>query len=633
MSKDSELERLRQQREKFRQNGRDLTGQARWQEALTHYAAALTAHRELYERARLQSDKFNVLGEDRFLYGEAAYVAARTGDARRASLILETGRAQILGEAWMRDHVFVSRLNEVDVQLAAEHTSATARLAELERRERNIFRDTVPGSADIGPSLENLRGEVQAARDELERVLKAARQFVSYENFCAAQTLHDFETVVKEGSALVYISTTVFGSFAAIVAPSADRNGMEFWTCWMDEFTQADLFNPVGVIATGADSMIFWTVGSTLRAANALSQTSTGDHWLEVLGQLETVQRYVGQKLVAPLAAFLSDKGLGDIVLVQCGDLAQVPLQVAPFIKGDKDVTLIDHFDVRLAPSAKILEMCRCAAVRTGDAAGECTVIQSPDLPGTAYEANVVQSLWPDEHFHLITDTNIDRVTLQESLRSAEHVVFSCHGYFRYWDQLSSAFVMDGRLLLDLRDMLNESWLPNCRLVVASTCMSGFEDSSTTFDECISLTLGLFCTGAAAVISSQWNVEDLVAAIFVTRFHQELFADDPHGKPPKPWATFCRVQRWLKNVSVDELTGYVESVPTLNSLHQDYLEDFGPGALTKLFASEAERSEDDLNRLKLGAHEQARSVAAGPGDADRLKMRSWFWGAWVSAGA
>ena len=261
IAKESELERLRQQREKSTQNGRYLAVHARWHDALTHYADALTAHRDLYENALLQSDKFRVLAEERFLYGEAAYVAARSGDARRASLILEAGRAQIFSEAWVRDHLFLSRLNEVDSQLAAEYGRAATRLADLERRERNIFRDAVPDS-DTEPSLEPLMGEVRAARDGLERVLKAARKVVNYEDFCTAQTLHHFEAIGKEGSALVYVSTTVFGSFAAIVTPSADEKGMEFSTCWMDEFTQADLFKP---FATGTDDIPIWTVGSILR--------------------------------------------------------------------------------------------------------------------------------------------------------------------------------------------------------------------------------------------------------------------------------------------------------------------------------------------------------------------------------
>ena len=135
---------------------------------------------------------------------------------------------------------------------------------------------------------------------------------------------------------------------------------------------------------------------------------------------------------------------------------------------------------MRLAPSAKILEMCRRAAARASDAPGECAVIQSSDRPGMVYEANFLQSLWQHGPFHLITDGDIDRATLKQSLRVAEHVVFSCHGRFRYWNQLTSAFVIGERLALDLRDMLNESWLPNCRLVVAAACMSGFEDSPAT---------------------------------------------------------------------------------------------------------------------------------------------------------
>ncbi|HEV2915329.1 MAG TPA: CHAT domain-containing protein [Pyrinomonadaceae bacterium] len=628
------MAQLREQRESAIEQGRKSATESQPYEALKYYHIALTAQRELFARSSLQTDKFQLLAEERFLYAEAAYLHALIGEAHHAALILETGRAQILGEAWVRDYLFPAKLEELDPQLAARFRQAAAVLAELENRERDIWHGPRT-EEERTAALDELRVEVDRARRSLEGIITEAGRVVDYPTFCAVQAREHVEALAGSGTALVYIATTYFGSFAIIVTGAAtaaeeEEEGVSSYkVCWMDDFTQRDVINPVSVMTEDAD-IIIWTVGSTLRGANSLSQQEgSTERWYEVLAQLESVLSDVGRKLLAPLTDFLLAEGIRDLTLIPCADLAQVPLQIAPFTLRGKTGCMVDHFDLRFVPSARYGEISLRAAEAIGDQHGVCTVIQSPDMQGAKYELEHLESLWPGVEFRRLTGKGIDRDDVKAKLRGASHVVLSCHGFFQYWDQLGSGFKVGQRpglrTILDLRDMLNEKLLDGCRMVVASACQSAFEDSPTTLDECIGLSFGLLCTGAAGVLGTLWNVHDIVSAIVVTRFHQDYFTARASGQSVKPWAILSAIQRWLKSVSYDELQEYIRSTPTLAALVEDYQEDFGDAALSQFFATHKE--------LSAGAKRLIQLFPATENASRGARMPAWFWGAFIYAGA
>lgn len=626
MEQEHVLAQLREQREFAIEQGRKSATESQLDEALKYYHIALTAQRELFDRASLQTDKFQLLAEERFLYSEAAYLHALIGEVHHAALILETGRARILGEAWVRDYLFPAKLEEFDPQLAARFRQSAAVLAHLERRERDIWHEPKT-EEERTDAFNELRGEVDVARRSLEGIISEAASVVDYRTFCGVQAREHIEALAGSGTALVYIATTYFGSFAiSVTRPATGEEGVSAYkVCWMNDFTQRDVLNPVSVMTADADSNIVWTVGSTLRAANSLSQLEgSTKNWYEVLAQLERVLSDVGRNLLAPLTDFLLAEGIGDITLVPCADLAQVPLQIAPFTLRGKTGCLVDHFDLRFVPSARYGEISLRAAEAISDQLAVCTVIQSPDMQGAKYESEHLESVWPGGEFRRLIGKDIDRDKVKAKLRGASYVVLSSHGFFQYWDQLGSGFKVGQRTILDLHDMLNEQLLDRCRLAVASACQSAFEDSPTTLDECIGLSFGLLCTGAAGVMGTLWNVHDIVSAIVVTRFHQEYFTARAPGQSLKPWAILSGIQRWLKSVSYEELQEYIRSTPTLAALVEDYQEDFGDAVLSQFFATHKELSD--------GAGRLVQLFPAIENSSRSARMPAWFWGTFIYAG-
>jgi CHAT domain-containing protein len=614
-----EIHRIRGIRKEAIEHGRVLAGGGHWGEAARYYRTAVDAQEKLYHQAMLQSDQFRLLAEEQSLRPEAAYVIARGGDLSDAAFVLEEGRARIFGDCWFRDTLFLENLGEYDKQLAMRYGRVIDQMRDIECRERTVWLEAQPGE-DMTSVMNDLRREMNHLRASLEKLLAEASQHIDYSTFCNDQRREFISAATSPGLALVYLMTTQFGSYAVIVDRPTNHEAARYSVCWIDGYTDFDLQKPLFILTSESDILI-WTVGSTLRAANALSNLERTDHWRSVIDHVDSSLAEVGQKLILPLVERLIASGITGVTIIPFGPLGQVPLHIAPFLRERMVEYLLDIFAVRFAPSACLLEMSRRSARRNRGREQICTAIQGTDLPGMESQVQHLSSIWPGDEFRWISAAQLTPDTVAKSLHGTHYAVFSCHGHFMYWNQLASGFREKGLTILNLRDMINAPLLSECSLVIASTCQSSFEDSTTTLDEGVGLSLGLLLSGAAGVLGAQWNVDDLVCAIVVTRFHQEFFHERAAGLEPTPWFVLSRVQRWLRNVTAEEMKDYVLSEPALSAL----LDIYPLNMLFDIFVTKEDRVEE--GRHFLTAFEAARAIPSG------ARIHPWYWGAFTYMGS
>jgi CHAT domain len=620
------LDLLRKRRQLALERARELGANNNWEKASAFYHEAVAAHRELYRQSLLQSDQFNVLAQELDIFAEAGYAVARAGNVYEAATILEIGRTQILAEAWIRDIVFPAKLSCSDEQTALRYRDITKKISQIECRERSAWSTGISDS-DLAPLMDSLRQELAQLRISLEELLQEVEEIIDYQDFVKEQRCKYIEMAVQDGLGIIYIATTIFGSYAVLVAkPKSDQGSKTIYkVCWLDSFREANLLHNIVVLPNfDRFTITLFTVSAVLRSANALSNLGFTDHWFKILEQLENILADVGINLISPLVDFLQENGVDDIALIPYGFLAQVPLHIAPFHKESKPVSLIDYCDICFAPSATFLSLCQISASYSSCSLNICSAVQSTDckLIGTTHELEHLQSLWPGDEFRWIRMEKVQQNHVIKELCDANYVVLSCHGKFAYWDQLNSGFSSEGHTFLSLNDLLNKKMLQNCRMVVAAACQSAYEDSPTTLDEGISLSMGLIYSGASGVLGALWNVDDLMTAIFITKFHEKLFEAYSNNEQLKPWKILCSIYRSLKNTSLDELQCYVEKVPTLSALFNDYQID----SLTDIFTPDEVGEKDAFNLVQ--------SFEKVPNDKQRDEfLLSWLWGAFIYVGA
>ncbi len=94
------------------------------------------------------------------------------------------------------------------------------------------------------------------------------------------------------------------------------------------------------------------------------------------------------------------------------------------------------------------------------------------------------------------------------------------------------------------------------QLLILSACESAAADLKGAVDEVRSISTAMLQAGAHAVLAPLWKVNDHATFLLMARFAQEWF---PRIKKESPAAALARAQRWLRNVTNEELSSWEAS--------------------------------------------------------------------------
>lgn len=229
------------------------------------------------------------------------------------------------------------------------------------------------------------------------------------------------------------------------------------------------------------------------------------------------VAREMYDRLVRPLADKLSGKLL---TVVPHG-----PLHYLPFAAlHDGNQFLIDRFDMRLLPSASVLQFLD----KPGNADQELLAFGNPDLgdpsldlPGAQEETRVIDQGWTGSR--ILLRKLASEANFKKFAPGFRYLHLASHGEFNPTDPLQSRMLLapgegeDGNLTVDELYSLRL----NADMVTLSACETGLGDVASG-DDVIGLTRGFLYAGAKSIVASLWPVSDQATAHLMKEFYAKL---------------------------------------------------------------------------------------------------------------
>ena len=235
------------------------------------------------------------------------------------------------------------------------------------------------------------------------------------------------------------------------------------------------------------------------------------------------MRRILFTKLVARFYHLLEQKAL--LYLVPHGPLHYVPFQA---LLGPDDSTLLtaDGPQIVYAPSATVLlrspnkpqptvepnmEAANAPCLAVGHNGGDVQLTFAEE------EARGVAALM---HGRALVGDVATKANVLAYAPRAHMLHFSCHGTFEPASPLDSALHLANGEILTARDVLAQLKL-HCRLVTLSACESGLNRVQRG-DELFGMVRAFMFAGAAALIVTQWRVDERSTHILMERFYQNL---------------------------------------------------------------------------------------------------------------
>lgn len=223
-------------------------------------------------------------------------------------------------------------------------------------------------------------------------------------------------------------------------------------------------------------------------------------------------------RLFSPLEKHIEKKNL---TIVPHGVLHYVPMNAL----HDGNGYLIDHFSLRMVPSANVLKYLN--AKKYGKRKN-ILIFGNPDLGNPRYslkyaeqEALSVASILPQSKVLLRKKATLG--ALREHATEYKYIHFATHGQFNSEAPLASAiflapdFYSNGQLTVDKL----YSMQLDADLITLSACETGLGKIAKG-DDIIGLTRGFFYAGCSVIVASLWKVDDKATAYLMKNFYQEL---------------------------------------------------------------------------------------------------------------
>ena len=270
----------------------------------------------------------------------------------------------------------------------------------------------------------------------------------------------------------------------------------------------------------------------------------------------------IGPKLwslfAGALEAELKAAGVKDgarLIVLPQGALGLLPLELASDPASGR--IFADAYEITSVPSLEAYLAAAGAAAKVSAPSLAEAVNPTGDDPLLTLPFTEVEGALVASHFRKLI--KLDHVSatpdvVLAGLKGKAYWHFASHGRFDRNDARETGLVMkDGEVLtvgslLDARGSLGAP-----RLVVLSACETGLYDANKNPDEFVGLPTAFLELGAAGVIGSLWQVDDLPTALLMARFY-DFHIDQ--GLPPA--AALKAAMAWLRDATNRELAAYAQ---------------------------------------------------------------------------
>lgn len=543
--------------------------QERWEEAAEAAARGLAAVEQLL---MLQVD---LEGRDRWLTSAdgisaiAAYALARLGRLQAAMAAFEQFRVRSMSERLARRDVDLDRLEAAGrADLASRYRDISRKQSMRDQASRlmsvlNASRgDRAPvltsaltsrsgrGAADkdsfsIAGAFEELRHEEQRQADAC---IAEIRRIPGFESFLArSESPVPFasESDAPEEQrtiAVIYFAVCHRGSLALVAANELVR------PAWL---------------APNRHDIASWLVGEEA-ADDEVGYLSGQLAGVSIETALPSVLSHLGKAFIEPVVALLGDMHVvpseqDRLLLIATGPLSMLPFHAAPFDSPGGRRVLLDACAVHFPISAGLWQTCG-ERLRRPARAAEVLVVSNPlplpaewaPLQSADVEADAICELLGPRAVSLQGNA-ATKEAVESALARCGHAHFAAHAEFDPAAPLNSGLILSGGLRF-VPYSVDRGGLP-LRLVVLSACQSAMIDILKKPDEVMGLATLFMEAGAAGVVGSLWQVDDLSTALLMVRFYATMVQRQDAGSLEfrQPCKALRDAQIWVRDLKRDDL--------------------------------------------------------------------------------
>jgi CHAT domain-containing protein len=577
-----------------------------WQVASEAFAVARRAFLILYGQGLQDAEARLAVAQAGTLFAGAAYAAAQRNDLTAALTLASEGRARLLATA----------LRLQDLDLPPEKRARLETLRSGIKREEQAY-EAASGPAK-GPTLQRLL----ALRGELVELVQSAGGPGGRGDDLLARALGH----IPEGGALVLPITTAVGGKLLILAHSG---------AGQPALTAVDIpqltSGAVDKLLRGERGEGGWLGAFGLQYLQGEERERRTQDWLSAIDAIGgEVWRLFGGRLEAALLERGMQPG-ARVVWLPAGALGLLPVGLSHNPQGGS--RLAELFELVTVPSLEALDQSARRLKVAAESSLAAAINPTGETPDMALPFTEIEGVLVARHFvgrpHAVLDqTNATPGAVLSALKGKTYWHFSSHGAFDWADARKTALIMRGSAPLTVGALLaEEGRLGAPRLVVLSACETGLYDVRSNPEEFVGLPATFLQLGAAGVVATLWQVDDLATALLIAKFYDLHMADKL--SPP---SALRGAQAWLRGATREDLVNYGRvsaAVAKLEAAKLAELED----TLSTLRRKRATRFTATWNRLQ----ERNRSTTGSPADgagAGGAKpfAHPYYWGGFVYTG-
>ena len=559
----------------------------RWSEASAAFTAAIMAD-DIIDATTDTLDAMQSESQSMHsAYADAAYCLLRLGRWEEAFLTREKGSARTLGRGF--EAVIADPLHPASAP-AGKGELAPAQILEARLCALDVLRTY---AAQGSPDPANLKSQ-DAIRAELPALVAKVREArAATAAVDPALRLKEYLSAIRTDGAIVAPIVTKAGSVVFVIPGGATNIGADD-IVWIDKFADKNL----------------------ARILNGEPGVSQSSGWLEAYAQSNKAKRnwsrvisstgsVVWDEFFAPIHARLTKLGLpagAPLTLLPAAGLSILPLHACWREENGFTKYLAEDYTVSYCPSAMVLASSSLKLMRrqldhTG-ASKSLLVVANPtgDLAFATLEGQAIAARGEPSRTHLLAGAEASWSEVGRRFEGCDYIHFACHGRYDPMYPMRSFLTLappperpgvSGFLRLH---ELMVTWDNPTRLVTLSACETGVADIAYAPSEFTGLASGWLRTGAIAVISSLWSVDDLCTMLLMERLYQGLFppANGPDATAEtRPDTALRAAQLWLRKLTcaeVDERLAVLQQRPGLTAELRDMIdfrrEEFGsrPGS-------------------------------------------------------
>ena len=506
-----------------------LSRKGEWKEAAAAFRVAVEAAElsfySRFDREFRQREASSTINLTRW----AAFALAAAGDIPEALMVLESGRAREMRQRLGLGEIAARELDELPHKLRTGYVEALDELA----------------ASPIGEAS-------AAASRRLHEVLRDIREVSGFDQFGTRTHPADLVGALEPHWPLLYVNPTPWGTLLLLVEEDGDDATVDAY--FLEEATSLEVLMRL-LAGEGAESTELLEkeeAGSYLAGASGF-----GAQPRDLQKDVEHVLPWFGQSFSEPINDVLSRVGARGVTLVCCGPVGLAPLHAAPWNTEKGGQCLIDHYEIRYAPSGAFAAASLSRAAERNELPRSLVAIADPhgDLPSAQPEVEALSRHF-GEQSSVAVGPEATWPFLVERAADATHVHLACHARSAVWGEEPPAVLLsDGAI--DVAQLTELAELPS-RLVAVSACQSAVTDISDLPEEAISIGSVLLAAGAACVVASLWPVRDDTTALLMNRLYEEMFENNL--RPPE---ALRRAQVWVRDLTDAELDGYLREHPIL----------------------------------------------------------------------